>query len=205
MEGPQDQLTQIQWIELFQKGNETALAYFFKLHHKSLSYFANQILIDEAAAQEIVSDCFLKLWQKHSDFQTTDNIKAFLFISCRNACLNYLRQLKTRSAAQDRYLTEMETETTSSDYRVIETELLELVSMEIHALPEKMKEVFKLLYLNGKSTSEVAAELDLSVQTVRNQKTKAIELIKNSLIKKGISTAVYFAFLLFIERNWNNF
>jgi RNA polymerase sigma-70 factor (family 1) len=199
MEGPQEQSAETQWMELFREGNETALAYFFKLHHKALSYFANQILVDEAAAQEIVSDCFLKLWQKHSDFQKAHNIKAFLFISCRNACLNYLRQLKTRSAAQDRYITELETETTSSDYQVIETELLELVSTEINALPEKMKEVFKLLYLNGKSTSEVADELDLSVQTVRNQKTKAIELIKNSLLKKGISTAVYFAFLLFIE------
>jgi RNA polymerase sigma-70 factor (family 1) len=199
MEGLQEQENQTSWMNLFKEGNNRALAYFFKIHHKSLFYFAKGILNDEAASQEIVSDCFLKLWQKHADFQTTQNIKAFLFITCRNACLNSLRQFKNRSAAQDRYLNELESETVSDDYQVIETELLALVSTEIHALPEKMKNIFLLLYLQGKSTSEVAIELDISVQTVRNQKTKAIEMIKNSLIKKGVSTAVYFAFLLFLE------
>jgi RNA polymerase sigma-70 factor (family 1) len=199
MEGSQNLAAQKQWMKLFQEGDDKALSHFFSLHHKSLSYFAGHIVNDQAAAQEIVSDCFLKLWRKHSDFQTPHNIKAFLFISCRNACFNYLRQLKIRSAAQDLYLAELESEAASDDYQIIETELLELVSREIHALPEKMREVVRLLYLHGKSTSEVAAELGLSVQTIRNQKTRAIELIKNSLLKKGVSTAVYFAFLLFIE------
>jgi RNA polymerase sigma-70 factor (family 1) len=199
MERPKSQITEKEWMQLFREGDDRALSHFFQLHNKSLFYFAGQILNDHAAAQEIVSDCFLKLWQKHTDFKEPQGIKAFLFICCRNACFNYLRQLKTRSAAQDLYLAEGESETSSNDYRIVEAELLELVSVEIQALPEKMREVFKLLYLNGKSTSEVAAELDLSVQTVRNQKTKALEMIKNSLLKKGISTAVYFAFLLFTE------
>ena len=198
MEGSKDQVAQRQ-MELFREGRAQALSHFFKLHHKALFYFANRILNDQSAAQEVVSDCFVKLWQKHEDFHTAQQVKAFLFISCRNACLNHLRQLKTRSAAQEHYLEELKSGAASDDYQVIETELLELVSREIEELPEKMREVFKLLYLQGKSTTEVAAELRISIQTVRNQKTKAIALIKNSLIKKGVSTAVYFAFLLFVE------
>ena len=122
-----------------------------------------------------------------------------MFITCRNACLNYLRKLKVLSNSQQQYLTEFEAATESADYQAIETELLTLVSREIEALPEKMRQVLKLLFLEGKSTSEIAAELNLSVQTVRNQKTKAIEIIKNSLLKKGVSTMVYLGFLFFIQ------
>ncbi|MFD2871896.1 RNA polymerase sigma factor [Mucilaginibacter ximonensis] len=190
---------QEQWIELFREGDDRALAYFFKLYHKSLFYFSYNLLDDEAAAQEIVSDCFIKLWQKHADFQTSQNIKAFLFISCRNACLNFIRQLKAHTASQERYLSEMESDEDTNDYQIIQAELLQLVSHEMDALPEKMRVVFKSLYLDGKSTNEVALELNLSVQTVRNQKTKAIEAIKNSLLRKGISLGIYLAFLLFIE------
>ena len=199
MEGSKDQVARGQQVELFLGGVTYSLSHFFSLHHKALFYFAKRILNDQLAAQEVVSDCFLKLWEKHKDFHTPQHVKAFLFISCRNACLNHLRQMKTRSAAQELYMAELKSGAASDDYQVIEAELLELVSREIDELPVKMREVFKLLYLQGKSTAEVAVELRISVQTVRNQKTKAIEMIKNSLIKKGISITIYLAFLLLVE------
>lgn len=188
------------WMEAFRNGEEQALAHFFKLHSKSLAYFAGRMLDDKTEADDIVSKCFLKLWQKHEDFHSGQNIKAFLYISCRNACLDYLASLKVRTAAQQRYMEHLQHGGETLLYDVIQTEVLDLVNKGIEELPEKMKVIFKMLYVEGKTTAEISEELGLSIQTVRNQKTKAIDIIKNSLLKKGVSNALQLAFLLFVNK-----
>ncbi|EDM38044.1 RNA polymerase ECF-type sigma factor [Pedobacter sp. BAL39] len=187
-------------MQEFYEGNEKALAHFFKLHSKSLVYFTNRMLEDKAEADDIVSKCFLKLWQKHKDFKTEQNIKAFLYISCRNACMDYLASLKVRTAAQEKYIIYLQEGEETILYDVVQAEVLDLVNKEINELPDKMKVIFKMLYIDGKSTSDIAAELGLSIQTVRNQKTKAVTIIKNSLLKKGVSNALQLAFLFFINK-----
>ena len=187
------------WIEEFRKGNEKSMIYFFDLHFKALVYFSARLSQDDIEAEDIVSDCFLKLWQRRADFQTAQNIKAFLYISCRNACLNFLEHLKVRSAAQETYFRQLEEGEETILYDIIKTELLDIVNKEIEKLPGKMQEIFKLIYFEGKKTGEIADALDLSVQTVRNQKGKAIEMLKTALLKKGISSSTFLAFLLFIK------
>lgn len=188
------------WTDEFKRGNEKATAYFFDLHYKSLCYFATRLVNEQLQAEDIVSDCFLKLWQRRVNFQTAQNIKAFLYISCRNACMNYLQHLKVKTTVQEVYLKHLEDGEETILYDIIKTEILGIVSNEIDQLPPQMGKVFRLLYFEGKKTDEVAVELNLSVQTVRNQKTKAIEILKASLLKKGISAAAYLAFLFFIDK-----
>lgn len=59
--------------------DDQAFNWFFMLHNKSLCYFASRLLQDELQAEEIVSDCFIKLWERQQNFETADNIKAFLY------------------------------------------------------------------------------------------------------------------------------
>lgn len=189
------------WLEKFREGNEQAMAHFFDLHYKSLCYFSNRLVSDDLQSEDIVSDCFLKLWQRRLDFQTAQNIKAFLYISCRNACMNYLQHLKVKTLVQQTYLKELEKGEETILYQIIKTEVLDIVNREIDQLPEKMGQIFKMIYFDGKKTDEIALELNLSVQTVRNQKIKAIDFVKSSLLKKGVSMAVYLGFLFFIDKH----
>lgn len=188
------------WIDAFKKGNDHALSYFFQLHVKSLNYFAKRLIQDEAESQDIVSDCFLKLWQRHQEFKSAQNIKAFLYISCRNACLNYLEHLKVKTAAQKKIVEKLEEGEETILIDIINAEVLRLLAKEIEELPDKCREVFRLVYFGHKNTSEIAEELDLSVKTVRNYKAKAIELLKTSFLKQGISGSAYLAFLIYVNR-----
>lgn len=188
------------WLNAFRKGEDAALAYFFELHYRSLCYFANRLLQDNMEAEDIVSDCFCKLWEKKEDFETASNIKAFLYISCRNACLNHLKKVKRKTAIQEQYFSKVEEGEETILYELVETEILTLLSKEIETLPDKCREVFKLIYLEGRKTDEIALQLGLSVQTVRNHKTRAVELLKASFLKKGFSAATTLAILLFIDK-----
>ena len=53
----------------------------------------------------------------------------------------------------------------------------------IDSLPEKCREVFILSKRDGLKYEEIAEELGLSVNTVRNQISKALKLIKDGAVK----------------------
>lgn len=187
------------WLNGFRNGDHQALSYFFDIHYKPLSYFATRLTLNEMEAEDIVANGFVKLWKRHQDFETANNIKAFLYISCRNACLDYLKHLKRKTAAQEAYFKQLEESEETILHQIIEAEFLQLLNAEIELLPEKCGEVFKLLYFDGKKTDEIAAELDLSVKTVRNHKARAVALLKTSFLKKGMEDGLYLAFLLFLN------
>jgi RNA polymerase sigma-70 factor (family 1) len=189
----------VQWIDQFRAGMESSLAYFFKEHHRSLCFFASKIVNDPFQAEDIVADCFIKLWNRRDTFETPENIKAFLYIACRNNCLNYLRDLKRRTDAQELYFQQLDLQSDEILYDIIDTEVVDILAREIEGLPDKCKKVFKLIYLEGKNTDEIAAALNLNVQTVRNHKTRAIELLRSQFLKKGLTATLQLFLLMFID------
>lgn len=186
-------------MQSFRRGQEKAFTLVFDKYYKSLCYFANPITLDSQQAEDIVAECFFKLWVNKENFDTLHNIKAFLYISCRNACINYLRNLKRRNSAQELYLSQLELSEETILYQIIETEVLQALSDEIENLPDKCREVFKMLYIDNMKTDEIAAVLGISVKTVRGHKARAIELLKTQLLKKGVSMALVLSFLFLID------
>ncbi|TCC98453.1 RNA polymerase sigma factor [Pedobacter hiemivivus] len=187
---PEGEHNDIYWNQALRNGEDIALSYFFKLHNKSLCYFALNMIHNRLDVEDIVADCFFKLWQRRKNFETAENIKAFLYISCRNACLNYLNHQKVKTAFQEDYYRYLDYTDDSVLNKIIKSEVIQALNLEIELLPENYRIVFKLLYLDGKKTDEIALDLSLSVQTVRNYKARAIELLKTAMLKKSISVTL---------------
>jgi RNA polymerase sigma-70 factor (family 1) len=166
-------------IHEFKKGDPQAFTAFFQFHYRPLCYFATQLTGSSAEAEDIVKDTFVKLWYKHADFENPQNIKAFLYITTRNACLNFLRhqQVKESSRKELIYL-----EASRGDELVlnqlIRTELLQEIYAEIEKLPEKRREVFKMAYLDGLKNDEIADHLGISIHTVKEHKGKALSFLR---------------------------
>jgi RNA polymerase sigma-70 factor (ECF subfamily) len=71
---------------------------FFDQHYTALCFFAHSIVMNMEEAEDIVQESFCKLWNKKEDFEiATANVKAFLYMVVKNACLDYLRQQKRLS------------------------------------------------------------------------------------------------------------
>lgn len=189
------------WLDVLAAGEEAGLAHFFKLHQKSLGYFAYKVVGDSDEAEDIVATCFVKLWEHRTEFPTPEKLKSFLYVSCRNACLNHLRNLKVQTSAQQNYFRELEGSERDVLYRIVESEVLQELHKEIELLPDNYREVFCKIYFQHQKTDEIAAELGLSVQTVRNYKARAVELLRNSMLKKGLSEAFTVALLFLGIRN----
>lgn len=183
------------WLTELKKGNSTALSYFFDLHYQALCYFAETIVKDQQEAEDIVATSFLKVWNKHTDFATPQNVKAFLYISTKNACLDHLKQLKRQSVSQKAYFEQLVQEEDYILNYIIEAEFLQILNIELEKLPERCKEVFKLIFMDGLKTSEIAELLDLSVKTVRNHKARAISLLQLAFSEKNL-LPLFYMFLL---------
>ncbi|MBB5440663.1 RNA polymerase sigma-70 factor (ECF subfamily) [Pedobacter sp. AK017] len=188
------------WIEAFRNGDEKALAHFFDIHHKALCYFCNRLIDNNAEAQDIVAECFVKIWQRQHTFETARSIKAFLYITSRNACLDYLKQLKRRTTRQEDYFRQLEVVDITVLNHVVESEFLSILHQEVALLPDQCRKVFSLIYFEGKKTDEIAELMDLSIKTVRNHKARAIELLHHSFLKKGVSDALTLAIFIFLNK-----
>ena len=151
----------------------------FHLFNPALCFFARRLVNDSAIAQDIVTDVFVKLWQKQSDFTTVYAVKAFLYISTRNACLNHNQQSSYQARVRENIRLQSNDIEAEVMNEAIHAEVLHQVYKIVNDLPEKCKEVMLLSYTKGLDCHEIARQMRLSVHTVRNQKSRGVHLIKN--------------------------
>lgn len=173
-------------LEAFKQRDAKAFAYIFKLHYRPLCYFAERLLGDRQEAEDIVADKFMKLWGKHTDFESFASIKAFLYISTRNGCLDFLKHAKRLSASQKDYNCWSDNKEEEILHLMYEAELLQELVKEIEVLPKSSRRIFELSFFDGLDSSEVADKLGLSVKTVYKQKAKAVQLIRAAFFKRKL-------------------
>jgi len=170
----------------FKKGDPRALQVIFNQFYGPLCLFAERMLRDRPVAEDIVGDTFLKLWNRHTDFENLQNIKAFLYITTRNASLNMLKQMQRESLSKKQlaYLSGDKEEFILNE--MIRAEVLREINREIEKLPEQCRKIFKMSFFDGKKNQEIASMLEISVHTVKNQKARAIQLLRVRLPDRNL-------------------
>lgn len=165
----------------FNSGNQQAFSHIFRQFYQPLCFFCNRLITDKDAAEEIVQDILFKVWDKKEDFSTLSSIKAFLYISTRNASMNFIDK-EQRKLKRERELFEGMSELEEPIIReIIYTEVLNEIRTEINNLPEQCGKVIKMLYEEDMKPQEIAEELNIKVSTVYNQKMRGISILKTRL------------------------
>jgi len=151
------------------------------LYHLCLQY-----VNDKSAAEEIVQDAFVKLWEVRSGVRDDLSIRNYLYTITKNNCLMHLRKEQTinRNIKELKYL-EMqfnyEAMTAMADDIVQFDELKERMDEAIEALPDKLKDVFLLSRVEELKYREIAEQLDISVKTVEARMSKALTILRTEL------------------------
>src|SRR6476661_8352305 len=70
--------------------DQHAFAQLFVSSMPFLTQFAHSIIRNKELAEEIVSDVFIRIWQKRAALHTIANFKLYLYVSTKNTALNYL-------------------------------------------------------------------------------------------------------------------
>jgi RNA polymerase sigma-70 factor (family 1) len=162
----------------FQKNRETAFDGYFREYYAPLCFFAFKMLGDQPAAQDIVEDSFVKLWERREIMERLGSIPSYLYTTVKNACIDQLRaQARKRNGIAELGINTPAFEQ-SVFYKIIEAEVLRQLTTAKANLPPKAKRVVELFYFENKSYSEIAALMGISVNTVKNQKIRALKLLR---------------------------
>ena len=149
--------------------------------------FAQEYVVSEEDAENIVQDVFTELWERKELLTYTEmNWVALLFTSIKNKCIDLLRhRIVVQEAVnrmQEEYQITLRMKLDSLeifDQSILsEQDIEQLISEAIDSLPEKCREIFIKSKIEGKKQKEIADELNVSIKTVENQMNIAYKKIK---------------------------
>ncbi len=185
-------------IRLFREEDEQAIRQVYMAHYKPLVFFCNEIVKDKLQAEDITQEAFVKIWKNRQKFQSIAELRAYLFVSAKNAALNILEHVEIRSKYKKEMARRESNEPAFVESRMLFSELMVSVYEEIDKLPSMYREVLKLLYLEEIPPAQVASQLQLTNENLRIRKFRAINMLKSALVKKGFSTTtlIFYYFLV---------
>jgi RNA polymerase sigma-70 factor (family 1) len=169
---------------LFQDGDESGFDHYFHLYYKALVFYARRILVSAADAEEVVSECFLKVWEKRAVIREEAGLKQYLYTAVYRACLRRKEQLGRQGDTEPEPPIPSD-ERTALD-NMVRAEVMREVYQAIQELPVACRNIFTKLFLEGKTAQEIAAELNLSVSTINTQKARALAYLRNRLSPLGV-------------------
>jgi RNA polymerase sigma-70 factor (ECF subfamily) len=172
------------WFLLFREGNRDAFQTVFDKYYRSISYFAAKILRDDGYAEDVVSDTFRKAWDRRAQFATPRHLENFLYLVTRNGCISHLRSDKViQTAAQEWVRIAGEQDNGNAiDLERVQTRLLEVIFQKMEELPGK--DVLRMAFIEGKSTQQIAEELDITENNVYIIKSRSLKALRSMLTKQ---------------------
>ena len=168
-------------FQALQVGAEKGLEAFYHLYYAPLTYFACKLTSNQPAAEDIVTEAFIKLWGNREKLTTPYSVKSYLYSTVRNAAIDWLRVQKRQAQHQQDIRYRSETTETAILHYMIEAETTHQLYTALESLPPKCRQVFSLFYLHSKELKEIARIMNISVTTVKSQKERAIELLRKRL------------------------
>lgn len=151
----------------------------FSESYNSLCYFATQYISEPRTAEDLVQDAFLQLYKVKDNITDVRSAKSYLYTSVRNAALNLIRHQKVQEKFISQHKTGQNEDQTIHD--LITAEVVGAIHRAIELLPDRCKEIFKLGYFEELNNAEIASHLGISVNTVKTQKKRALQLLRIKL------------------------
>jgi RNA polymerase sigma-70 factor (ECF subfamily) len=134
------------------------------------------------AAEDVLADVFLKLWDQRSQLHRIDNLRVYLYTAIKNTALNYRnRQAKITARADD--LSELETGQPDPEHALIAAEMSEHIQKAVNQLPPRCKLIFQLAKEEGLRYKEISSILGISVKTIDNQLAIALSKIAGTILE----------------------
>lgn len=176
------------------RGNRAAFNTVYEVYAPAVFGVAFKILRDRTLAEEIVQECFVKLWLKKESVDPAKELWYYLYVMCKRLCFNVLRDERVAKEASQN-LSAM-SNINDVEERLHYTELQNLLKHHVDGLPEKQKIAFHLSREEGLSHQEIGYKMGISQNTVKNHISQALKSLRKKLMSIDY-TAFLFFFLFF--------
>ena len=165
-------------FQQFIKGDEKSFESIFCQYYKTLVSYAMRHDLELMEAEDVVLEIFHHIWQIREELKSPAALHSLLFTATKNRTLNVARNLKNRQKLISENFP-LKEEEESQDY-LMEEEMSRLLNEAINQLPKQCEQVIIGL-LEGKSLQEIADNMQISVNSAKTYKLRAIQSLRSLL------------------------
>jgi len=171
-------------IKKFKEGDQRSFEKLFQALFSSGQRFVKTFMVDDESADDILQEVFISIWEKRKIFENENHLKAYFYKSLRNNTIK--RIVRSKKGVNLENIGSKESDDLFE--KIVEIEFSRELSRSISQLPEKRREII-LLALSGMTAEQISESLNISVNTIKSQKTKAYSTLRDQL--KNMNTFVF--------------
>jgi RNA polymerase sigma-70 factor (ECF subfamily) len=164
------------------KLDKTSFDQIYRQYWSKLYIYAFNVLKEKEICEDIIEEIFIDLWTKKDDIRISD-LNSYLYQSVKYQIFNHFRRSKYKNQLL------LKLDLMSTQYQIDELyekkELKAQIKRLISRLPKQRRLIFQMSRYDGFSNKEISENLNISLQTVKNQISKSLKFIRRSL--KNIS------------------
>jgi RNA polymerase sigma-70 factor (ECF subfamily) len=166
---------------------QEALAEAYRRHAGAVHGLARRLLNDPAAAEEIVQEVFLRLWDQPEKFDPArGTLRSFLLAQCHGRAVDALRSDVARRRREERDIRENAESGYDLEREVWDLTMAESVQTAVRALPEIERTPIELAYSGGHTYREVAVLLGEPEGTVKTRIRTGLRRLRDALAAGGV-------------------
>ncbi|HWW42181.1 RNA polymerase sigma-70 factor [Pedobacter sp.] len=185
-------------LKKYSEGNTSAYNVLFKKYFDALYGYALKNVKDRCAAEELVMDVMLSLWKKKGDIQVEQDLKAYLFRCIKNAIYNHYRRKILPTVSLELIPEDHGLTSKGADYDLDSKELEKIYREKLGQLSPQRRKVYEMSREEDKTYSEIAKDMDLSVNTVENYMVASLSFFRKHLKEHADYTLVLIFSLFFL-------
>ncbi|GHT39298.1 DNA-directed RNA polymerase sigma-70 factor [Bacteroidia bacterium] len=163
------------------RDDESAFCELYALYKNRLSYFTLKYVKSAEFAEDVYQDAFTAIWQTRRFINPDTPFSTYLYTIVRNRILNLLREMNTETHFKEQVLAQVVDYDDDTQSQIEENDLRGIISEAMSKLTNRQREVFDMSRNKEMSHKEIAAALNISVNTVQEHISAALKSLQGYL------------------------
>ncbi|EHQ27494.1 RNA polymerase sigma factor [Mucilaginibacter paludis] len=163
-------------LAALRKGDEKAFQVLYERYWPEVYTMVYRRLGDEEAAKDIVQNIFVNLWTSRKEIFIESSLAPYLNRAARNKAITFYKK-NVATLIRDTDFQDSQVQY-SPEFTLEAKELETVINDEIAKMPDTMRKTFVLSRQENKSIREIAVELSLSEQTIKNNISQALDRLR---------------------------
>ena len=169
------------------EGSEAAFRMFFERYRQRMWTFVMTIIKSPHIAEDIVQESFIKLWECRNMLADVEKPNVFIFVLVKNRAFDALRKLVHEEEVREQVWEQIKQQSAYSDYWLEAEQAEQILGQIIARLPAQQQKILHLSRELGLSHQEIANQLKISKNTVKNHIVAALKTCREQLKRMGFS------------------
>jgi len=180
-----DTAENIELLTKLRNGDQLAFAQIYNQYRSKMYAYANTLCKSPETAEEIVQEVFIRLWQKKEQINTDLNFSAYIKKVTLNHVLNHLKKVAREKSLQVEVFQYIDSIRNTTEDNLLEKELLKTYDEAIALLPPQKKIIYQMSRNEEMTHDQIAKQLNISKNTVKNHMVEATKFIRGYVGKHG--------------------